>query len=76
MANMVITETETKKLAFIDSVDAEMNAMIDELIETRILEYRKMFNGLSRLDARLWSSCNIRYTIAFKTSLELDIDED
>ncbi len=72
---MTITETETEKLAFIDSVDAEINAKIEELIEKRIREYHKRFGEFNMLDARLWSSCNIRYTIAFKTSLEFDSDE-
>ena len=52
-----------------------MNAMIDGLIETRILEYRKTFGGFSRFDVRLWDSCSIRCAIAFKTRLELDFGE-
>ena len=65
-----------EKLEFIDAAQDVIDSAIEPIIEERMKVYHKQFGAFTHVDVRLWSSCRIAYIVAFRASMEMDVDVD
>ena len=69
------TTTEEEKLDFIYATNDAIGALVEPIIAERMNTYREQFGAFSGTDMILWDSCRIAFTVAYQSSLFLDVED-